>query len=122
LQGLCDARIYQETFVGVYLEIFILSTQVACGTRFMMFVLTEWNACKGGLFDMLCVVWVGWTCMICHRLKTDAPYCNRLKTIDCLCDVYFRYSEWDSELIKLVVRSQFDCTTISDSRYEVSTY
>jgi hypothetical protein len=25
----------------------------------MMFVLTEWNACKGGLFDMLCVVWVG---------------------------------------------------------------
>jgi hypothetical protein len=37
------------------------NTQVACGTRSMMFVLTEWNASKGGLIDMLCVVWVGQT-------------------------------------------------------------
>jgi hypothetical protein len=41
----------------------------------MMFVLTDWNACKGGLFYMLCVVWVGQTCMICHRMRTDAPFC-----------------------------------------------
>jgi hypothetical protein len=33
------------------------------------------NACKGGLFDMLCVVWVGQTCMICHRMRTDVPFC-----------------------------------------------
>jgi hypothetical protein len=36
-----------------------------------MCVLTEWNACKGGLFDMLCVVW-GWTDM--HYLP---PYEDR---------------------------------------------
>jgi hypothetical protein len=46
-----------------------------CGTRSMMFVLTEWNACKGGLFDMLGVVWVGQTYMICHRMRTDASFC-----------------------------------------------
>jgi hypothetical protein len=45
--------------------------QVACGTRSMMFVLTERNACKGSLFDMLCVVSVEQTCMICHH----APFC-----------------------------------------------
>jgi hypothetical protein len=37
----------------------------------MMFVLTEWNACRGGLFDMLCVV-LGWTDM--HDLP---PYEGR---------------------------------------------
>jgi hypothetical protein len=40
----------------------------------MMCVLTEWNACRGGLFDMLCVVWVGQTCIIYHRMRTDAPF------------------------------------------------
>jgi hypothetical protein len=56
----------------------------------MMFVLTEWNACRGGLFDMLCVVQVGQACMICHHIKTDAPFCTPYETvIDCLCDVYF---------------------------------
>jgi hypothetical protein len=31
---------------------------------------------KGGLFDMLCVVWVGCpTCMVCHRMRTDSPFC-----------------------------------------------
>jgi hypothetical protein len=88
-----------------------------CGTRSTIFVLIEWNACRGGLFDILRVVWVGRTCMICHPMRTDAPFC-----IDCLCDVYFRCSEWDSELTKLVVHSQFDCTTLSDSRYQVSAY
>jgi hypothetical protein len=39
----------------------------------MMFVLTEWNACIGGLFDMLYVVWVGQTCMIWGH----APYEDR---------------------------------------------
>jgi hypothetical protein len=42
--------------------------------------------------------------------------------IDFLCDVYFRCSEWESELTKLVVRFRFDHTTISDSRYRVSAY
>jgi hypothetical protein len=28
----------------------------SCVLRSIMFVLTEWNECKGGLFDMLCVV------------------------------------------------------------------
>jgi hypothetical protein len=37
---------------------------------------TEWNACRGGLFDMLCVVWVGRACMICHHMKRDSPFCN----------------------------------------------
>jgi hypothetical protein len=46
--------------------------------------------------------------MICHHMRTDAPFCI-------LCDVYFRCSEWESEHTKLVVRSQFDCTTISDT-------
>jgi hypothetical protein len=69
------------------------NTQVVCGTGSMMCVLTELNACKSGLFDMFCVVWFGQTCMICHRLRTDAtsaswhPY---KKAIDCLSDVYFR--------------------------------
>jgi hypothetical protein len=35
----------------------------------------RWNACRGGFFDMLCVVWGGRTCMICHHMRTDAPFC-----------------------------------------------
>jgi hypothetical protein len=50
------------------------NTQVAC-VRFKMFVLTEWNTCRDGLFGMLCVVWVGRKCMICHHMRTDASYC-----------------------------------------------
>jgi hypothetical protein len=48
------------------------NTKVACETLSMMFVMTEWNACKCGLLEMLCVVWFGQTCMICHRMRTDA--------------------------------------------------
>jgi hypothetical protein len=42
---------------------------------FYVVVLTEWNACRCGLFDMLCMVWVGRTCMISHHMRTDAPFC-----------------------------------------------
>jgi hypothetical protein len=42
-----------------------------------------------------------WTDM--HDLP---PYEDR-----CACDVYFRCSEWESELTKLVVRSRFDHIT-----------
>jgi hypothetical protein len=38
-------------------------------------VLTDWNACRSGFFDMLCGVWVGRTCMICHHMRTDALFC-----------------------------------------------
>jgi hypothetical protein len=70
---------------------------------------------------------LGWTDMHdltpyddrCALLHLDHPY---KKAIDCLCDVYFRWSEWESELTKLVVRSRFDHTTISNSRYRVSAY
>jgi hypothetical protein len=35
----------------------------------MMFVLTELNACRGGLFVILCVVGAGHTCMVSHIPK-----------------------------------------------------
>jgi hypothetical protein len=44
------------------------------------------------------------------------------EAIDCLYDVYFRCSEWESKLTKLVVRSRLDYTTISDLRYRASAY
>jgi hypothetical protein len=90
----------------------------------LMLVLAEWNACKGGLFDRLCMVWVGQTCMICHHMRTDAPFCilAPVQKGDRLLDVYFRCSKWKSEPPKLVVRSRFDHTTISDSRYRASAY
>jgi hypothetical protein len=80
----------------------------------MMFVWTEWNTCRGGLFDMLYVVWVGRTCMICHHMRTEAPFCiltplrkgGRL-LVWCLFSMFW-VGEW--------------YTTISDSRYRVSAY
>jgi hypothetical protein len=99
------------TLKSLYTSLVRPKLEVACGIRSMMFVLTEWNACKGALFDMLCV---GQTCMICHHMRTDAPFCILTppppgeKAIDCLCYVYFRCSEWESELTKLVVRSHHD--------------
>jgi hypothetical protein len=77
----------------------------------------------------ICIAWFGLgghACMICHHMRTDArpsaswhPY---EKVSDCLCDVYFWCSKWESELTKLVACSRFDYTTISDSRYQVSEY
>jgi hypothetical protein len=59
----------------------------------MIFVLTEWNACKGGLFDMLRVVWVGHTCIICHPMRTDAPFCiltplQKRRSIACVMFIF----------------------------------
>jgi hypothetical protein len=54
----------------------------------MMFVLTEWNECKGGLFDMLCVAWVGRTCMTCHYMRIDVSFCI-LAALDKIAYVMF---------------------------------
>jgi hypothetical protein len=73
--------------------------------------------------ERVCVVW-GWTDI--HDLPPYEDRCVLLhsykKAVDCLCDVYFRCSEWESELAKLVGRSRFDYTAISDSWYRVSAY
>jgi hypothetical protein len=62
------------------------NTQVACETSCMLFVFTEWNACRSGLFGMPCVFWVERTCMICHHMKAGAPFCilTPLRSIACV--------------------------------------
>jgi hypothetical protein len=64
------------------LKIFILLSLSTC-----LWFVRNWNTqvawwnqfydtrAKGGLFDLLCVVWVGHTCMIYHRMRTDEPFC-----------------------------------------------
>jgi hypothetical protein len=75
----------------------------------------------------ICFAWFGlnkhaWFATIWRQMRPSAYWhpCN--KAIDCLCDVYFRCSEWESLLTKLFVRSRFDHTAISDSQYRVSAY
>jgi hypothetical protein len=62
------------------------------------------------------------TCTVWGQMRRSASWHLFKKAIDCLCDVYFRCSEWVSDIIKLVVRSRLDHTAISDSRYRVSAY
>jgi hypothetical protein len=74
----------------------------------MMFVLTEWNACKGGLFDMLCVVWVGQTCMIYQRIKPDALFCILTplqkgdRSLVCCLFSMFWVGEWELSVLDLI--------------------
>jgi hypothetical protein len=45
------------------------------GAHSMTSVWTRLNVFRDGLDDMLCVVWVGRTLRICHRMSIDVLFC-----------------------------------------------
>jgi hypothetical protein len=91
-ESFCNARIYQETFVGVP---YTLKSLYTCLVRpkleyascvwnpFYDVRVIEWNECKGGLFDMLCVPPYEDRCALLH-LETLA----KRRSIACVMFIF----------------------------------
>jgi hypothetical protein len=68
--------IYQKTVIrvqkSVHSEVFlhVLGSSASC-----VWSVTKLNVCRDGLYDMLCVVWVGRIHTICHRMSIDVLFC-----------------------------------------------
>jgi hypothetical protein len=77
-------RIYQETFVGVQRSLYSYTSLVCPKLEYASCVWNPLDDVRVYRVERVQrrfiryasrVVWVGRTCMICHHMRTDAPFC-----------------------------------------------